>query len=71
MKFKPLTPREIAWHVAEKDNWYGVSGAFKIQNSGVEALICKLQGSVTGIMGLPLYETAKLLRRAGFEVAVG
>ncbi|MDD9911507.1 MAG: Maf family protein [Alphaproteobacteria bacterium] len=68
VKFKPLTKPEIERHLADKDNWYGVSGAFKIQDSTVETMIKQVQGSVTGIVGLPLYQTAKLLRRAGLDV---
>jgi len=31
--------------------------------------IVRIEGSYTGIMGLPLYETAGLLRQAGVQAA--
>lgn len=65
LKFKPFTKAEIDAHIEDENNWRGVSGAFKIQGSAVECLVTQLHGSVSGIIGLPLYETRKLLKRAG------
>ncbi|WP_343628206.1 Maf family protein [Roseateles sp.] len=45
----------------------GKAGAYAIQSQAA-AWIAHIDGSYSGIMGLPLYETAQLLRRAGFEV---
>lgn len=43
------------------------AGGYAIQ--GYAAVFIEwLQGSYSGVMGLPLYETAKLLRQAGLEV---
>jgi septum formation protein len=42
---------------------FGKAGSYGIQ--GIAASFIKtIQGSYSGIMGLPLYETAKLLRQA-------
>ncbi len=68
VKFKPLTKSEKDWYLSNKDNWYGASGAIKIKHSSIEALMTQVNGSISGIVGLPLYQTAKLLRRAGVEV---
>jgi septum formation protein len=40
---------------------FGKAGAYAIQGRGA-ALIEHLQGSYSGVMGLPLFETARLLR---------
>lgn len=45
----------------------GKAGAYAIQGRGA-ALIEHLQGSYSGVMGLPLFETARLLRRCGVDV---
>ncbi len=48
----------------DTDEPYGKSGAYGIQ--GLAAVfISHISGSYTGVMGLPLFETAKLLRRIG------
>lgn len=43
---------------------FGKAGAYAIQ-SGFAGWIERIDGSHSGIMGLPLYETARLLRQAG------
>ena len=44
----------------------GKAGAYAIQGR-VAAYISHISGSYSGIMGLPLFETAALLRRLGFH----
>ena len=44
------------------------AGAYAIQGA-IAAWIARIDGSHSGIMGLPLYETATLLRAAGVAVA--
>jgi septum formation protein len=46
--------------------WQGKAGAYAIQGSA-QAFIAHLAGSHSGVMGLPLYETARLLD--GFDRA--
>ncbi|MDH5541014.1 MAG: Maf family nucleotide pyrophosphatase [Rhizobacter sp.] len=43
---------------------FGKAGAYAIQGT-MAAWIARIEGSYTGIMGLPLFETAQLLRQAG------
>ena len=50
----------------EGGEWAGKAGAYAIQGSA-QAFIAHLSGSHSGVMGLPLYETARLL--AGFDRA--
>ena len=44
--------------------WEGKAGAYAIQGAA-QAFIPHLSGSHSGVMGLPLYETAQLLRAFG------
>ena len=43
------------------------AGAYAVQGHAA-MFITHLSGSYTGVMGLPLFETAELLQRAGFEL---
>jgi septum formation protein len=61
--FAELSAAEIAAYVATGES-FGKAGAYAIQGRGA-ALIAHLQGSYSGVMGLPLFETARLLRDAG------
>ena len=45
----------------------GKAGAYAIQGRAA-AYVSRLEGSYTGIMGLPMFETSNLLRSFGFEV---
>lgn len=64
--FKPLSLPEIESYVASGE-WRGKAGGYGIQGRA-EALIVRLQGSFSGVMGLPLYETRNLLIGAGFRL---
>jgi septum formation protein len=57
--FKPLARSEIAAYVAGGEP-RGKAGAYAIQ-SAAAAWVQRIEGSYSGIMGLPLYETAQLL----------
>jgi septum formation protein len=45
---------------------FGKAGAYAIQ-SAMAAWIAHIDGSYSGIMGLPLFETAQLLARCGVQ----
>lgn len=49
---------------------FGKAGAYAIQGA-LAGWIDRIEGSHSGIMGLPLFETALLLRRAGVAAALG
>lgn len=66
VKFKPLHDTEIAAYIACGEG-IGKAGGYAVQGRG-EALIIWLQGSHSGVMGLPLYETRLLLRAAGMAI---
>ena len=61
--FAPVGNDEITDYVASGEP-FGKAGAYAIQGRAA-AWITRIDGSYTGIMGLPLHETARLLRRAG------
>jgi septum formation protein len=58
--FRPLSRREIDAYVAGGEP-LDKAGGYAIQG-GAAAFASHLSGSYTGVMGLPLYETAELLR---------
>ena len=66
VRFAPVAERDLAHYVAGGEP-FGKAGAYAIQ-SAAAAWIAHIDGSYSGIMGLPLHETALLLRAAGVVV---
>jgi septum formation protein len=66
VRMKALSEPEIAAYLASGD-WRGKAGGYGIQGPA-GALIPWISGSFTGIVGLPLAETAGLLQAAGVPV---
>jgi len=64
--FRALLPGESEryWSTGEPAD---KAGAYAVQGHGA-VLIAHLSGSYSGVMGLPLFETADLLQRAGFDI---
>ena len=64
--FAPMTEREVQAYV-DSGEPMGKAGAYGIQ--GLAALwISRISGSHSGIMGLPAFETAQVLRQAGIPI---
>lgn len=63
--WRTLAPDEIARYVATGEPM-GKAGAYAIQSQAA-AWMSRIDGSYSGIMGLPLYETAELLRPLGWR----
>jgi septum formation protein len=61
--FRPLTDAEIETYVATGEPM-DKAGAYAIQGRAA-AFIPRIEGSFSGIMGLPLFETVQLLQNAG------
>lgn len=61
--FSALTEAQVAAYVASGE-CMGKAGAYAIQGRAA-AFVAHLSGSYSGVMGLPLFETAKLLRDFG------
>jgi septum formation protein len=66
VRFKVLSEDEIAAYLTSGE-WHGKAGGYAIQGSA-EGLVQWIQGSHSGVMGLPLFETRALLRVAGFAI---
>ena len=62
VQFAPL-PREVIDAYVASGEPFGKAGAYAIQ-SRIAGWIARIEGSHSGIMGLPLYETARLLIQA-------
>jgi septum formation protein len=61
VRFEPLEPAWIEAYIASGEP-FGKAGAYAVQ--GVAATrISRMAGSYTGIMGLPLHETSRLLEQ--------
>ena len=63
---KQLSSIELDSYLSTGD-WAGKAGGYGIQGPAA-AFIPWIQGSYTGVVGLPLSETADLLRAAGIPV---
>jgi septum formation protein len=65
--FRALTKDEIERYVATSEP-FDKAGAYAIQGRGA-AFVSHLEGSYSGVMGLPLFETAEILAKIGFPVS--
>ena len=65
VRFGSLSEEEIAAYVASGEP-RGKAGAYGIQGRAAE-FVARIAGSYSGIMGLPLFETAALLRQASLR----
>lgn len=63
VRFERLRPGQIERYVASGEPM-GKAGAYAIQGLA-STFVRRIEGSYSGIMGLPLHETARLLRRTG------
>ncbi|MDF2493981.1 nucleoside triphosphate pyrophosphatase [Sphingomonas sp.] len=61
--FKPLTDADIQAYVASGEGM-GKAGGYAIQGRA-EAYVRRIDGSYSGVVGLPLFETRTLLATAG------
>ncbi|EAR49940.1 maf protein [Oceanicola granulosus HTCC2516] len=66
VRMKQLTERELARYL-DSDDWQGKAGGYAIQGPA-GALIPWINGSYTGVIGLPLAETASLLQGMGYVI---
>jgi septum formation protein len=64
--FATLGEDDIAAYLATGE-WEGKAGAYGIQGRA-QVFISRLDGSFSGVMGLPLHETAQLLREFGLDL---
>ena len=69
VQFKNLSDQEIAAYL-DNGEWQGKAGGYAIQGLGA-MFIPSINGSYTNVVGLPLAETANLLRGAGYPLFKG
>jgi septum formation protein len=66
VRFADMTAAQIKSY-ADSGEPMGKAGAYAVQGRAA-AYIAHISGSYSGIMGLPMFETAQLLRAFGFKV---
>ena len=66
VRFRDLVESEIDAYIASGEPM-GKAGAYAIQGLG-GIFVERLEGSYSGVMGLPLFETSMLLSRFGIKV---
>ncbi len=64
--FSAMSASQIQVYIASGEPM-GKAGAYGVQGRAA-AFISHMSGSYSGIMGLPMYETAQLLRSFGFKI---
>ena len=67
VRLSRLSEAELEAYLDTED-WKGKAGAYAIQGPAA-SFIPWISGSYTAVMGLPVYETARLLAASGFPVA--
>jgi septum formation protein len=66
VRFKRLSREDVESYI-HCDEWRGKAGGYAVQGRA-EVFVRRLQGSHSGVVGLPLYETVRLLQGAGYPV---
>jgi septum formation protein len=64
--FARLTDRQLDAYIASEE-WLGKAGGYAIQGKAA-AFVAFLSGSYSNVVGLPLFETAQLLRGMGWPL---
>ena len=64
LTFAPMSEEEIEWYV-NTGEWHGVAGGYRIQGMA-SCFIKKIDGSESGIMGLPIFELYDMLKEQGY-----
>ena len=64
--FNRITAQQAAAYIASGE-WHGKAGGYAI-NGLAASFVRFLSGSYSGVVGLPLFETAQLLRGCGWSV---
>lgn len=66
VRFRPLDDADIDRYVATGEP-FGKAGAYAVQGLG-GTLVSQLSGSYSAVVGLPVFETAELLRTCGIDI---
>ena len=65
VQFAPLTAGEIEWYL-DSGEWQGAAGAYQLQKLG-GCLVQSINGSPSGVAGLPLCDFYAMLRGNGYQ----
>ena len=63
--FKELSSDEVEWYLSTGE-WEGAAGGYRIQGRAA-CFITKIEGSYSGIVGLPMYELYDILTEHGYS----
>jgi septum formation protein len=66
VRFRDITESEIQNYIASGEPM-GKAGSYAVQGMGA-IFVERIEGSYSGVMGLPIYETSVLLSRFGIQV---
>lgn len=66
VEFRPLNEAEQRAYARSKEP-FGKAGGYAVQGFAA-SFISRIEGSYSGIVGLPLYETAQLLKQGGIDI---
>jgi septum formation protein len=66
VSFRAVARDEIERYIATGEP-FDKAGAYAIQGRAA-TFVSRLEGSYSGVMGLPLFETAEILSKIGFHV---
>ena len=64
--FSPMTDEEIQWYI-DTGEWHGAAGGYRIQ-SLASLFVAKIEGSYTGVVGLPISELYDILKKQGYSI---
>jgi septum formation protein len=64
--FKEMSNEEISWYM-ETGEWHGAAGGYRIQ-SLASCFIKKINGSMSGVVGLPIFELYDILKEQGYSI---
>jgi septum formation protein len=69
VRFKSLSKKEIEWYL-DTGEWQGAAGAYRIQEHA-SYFVERMEGSFSGVVGLPLHEFYAILCRLGYQFPTG
>lgn len=64
--FAPMSDEEISWLISTGE-WHGVAGGYRIQGKA-SYFISKIEGSNSGVVGLPIFELYDMLKEQGYSI---
>lgn len=64
--FAPMSDEEIEWY-ANTGEWHGAAGGYRIQ-SVASCFVQKIEGSYSGVIGLPIYELYDILKEQNYSL---